>query len=360
MPFARPTPAQIGDRFIAEAVARLPGFDGRTPRSSDEMLVRIMMLASHGLHGHLAWVAEQIHEDTAEAEILARQASIWGIARTPATKAVGSVAVTGTDGTALPAGAVWRRSDGQLYATTADLTLDGTSGEVALLAQAAGASGNCPAATPLTLVSPVAGVMSAAAVAEAEDGSGLSAGADEESDEDLRARVIERIQNPPHGGNARDYVLWARSVAGVIGVRIYPLWTGLGSVGVFFLMRRIDGSSPIPTVPEVAAVQAVLDLNRPVTATGVLALAPVALTTAFTLKVSPDTAAAKAAVTAAMDAYYAAEAAIGGTIELSRLSAAISAAAGEYAHKIVSPSAAIVAAQNQLPVRGAITWQAWP
>jgi uncharacterized phage protein gp47/JayE len=61
-------------------------------------------------------------------------------------------------------------------------------------------------------------------------------------------------------------------------------------------------------------------------------------------------------VTAAIADHFARESEIGGTMPLSRLSEAISAASGEYSHAITVPAADIEADPRELAVPGAITW----
>ena len=98
MPFSRPSPAEIRNRMAAEIAVALPGADARLRRSMEEVLVRSIAIASHELHGHLEWAAQQILPDTAEDEVLARHAAIWGLTRIAATTAIGAVTFTGTPG----------------------------------------------------------------------------------------------------------------------------------------------------------------------------------------------------------------------------------------------------------------------
>jgi uncharacterized phage protein gp47/JayE len=348
MPFARPSPQQIRDRLAAEVEAALPGADARRRRSVEEVLVRAVAVASHELHGHLAWAARQILPDSAEAELLDRHGAIWGIPRRPAASAIGPVTVTGTAGAVLPAGAEMRRADDARFTLNADVTIGGggtAAGQVT--AVLAGAAGNSAAATVLTLLSPVAGIQPAVTVAAG----GLAAGADLEPDAALRARILARIQNPPAGGAAADYDLWARTVPGVDRVWVYPRLFGLGTVGVAFL----GPNAAIPAAPLVAQVQAAIDALRPVTAE-VTVFAPVAAPVNLQLQISPDTAATRSAVLAAVAAFFAAEAEPGGTLRVSRLRAAISAAAGETWHGLAAPAADVVLAPGQVATLGTVTW----
>jgi uncharacterized phage protein gp47/JayE len=348
MPFSRPSPFEIRDRLAAEIAVALPGADARLRRSVEEILVRMTAVASHELHGHLEWIARQILPDTADDEVLERHASIWGITRIAAAPATGLVTFTGAPATIVPAATELRRGDDARYRLVADATIGGggsVSATVAAVTPAA--AGNAPAGTALSLISPVVGVAPGAVVAAG----GLAAGADAEADDALRARLLLRIQNPPAGGSARDYEAWALAVAGVEKVWVLPLYLGAGTVGVAF----VTTGGAVPGAPLVAAVQAAIDLLRPVTA-NVLVFAPATQAVNLTIDLSTDTAAIRAAVVAELTDFLRREAEPGGTVRVSRLSAAISAATGEVSHILSVPAADVVLPAGTIPVLGTVTW----
>jgi uncharacterized phage protein gp47/JayE len=348
MPFARPLPNEIRNRMGAEIAVALPGADARLRRSMEEILVRSIAIASHELHGYIEWAALQILPDTAEDEVLARHAAIWGITRIAATTAIGAVTFTGTAGAIVPANTELRRGDDARFLLAADVTIGGGgTGTGNVTARVAGAAGNAQAGVALQLVAPVAGVQPSVVVAAG----GLGAGADAESDASLRARLLQRIQTPPAGGAKDDYVTWALAVPGVEKVWVYPSWLGAGTVGVAFV--TIGGA--IPGAPLIAAVQAALDLRRPVTA-AVTVFAPATQAVALTIDLAVDTAVIRAAVLAELTDFFAREAAPGGVIRVSRISAAISGALGEVAHLLIAPTADITLPAGTIAVLGTVTW----
>ena len=76
----------------------------------------------------------------------------------------------------------------------------------------------------------------------------MTGGTDTETDEQLRARILQRIQNPPMGGSAADYVAWALAVPGVTRAWAAPE-QGIGTITVRFLMddlRADDDGWPTP------------------------------------------------------------------------------------------------------------------
>lgn len=58
----------------------------------------------------------------------------------------------------------------------------------------------------------------------------LVPGDDEETDADLRERVIEALNNRPFGGNIAAYKQYVSAIDGVGGVQVYPVWNGGGTV----------------------------------------------------------------------------------------------------------------------------------
>lgn len=182
----------------------------------------------------------------------------------------------------------------------------------------------------------------------------LSGGADVESDEDLRSRFLSRLRQPPHGGADYDYVSWALEVPGVTRAWCYPHELGLGTVTVRFV--RDADASIIPDAGEVAAVQDYLDARRPVTAQ-LTVVAPVAVPLNFTLTgLVPSTSTVRAAVEAELQDLIFREAVPGGTILISHLRAAISAAAGEEDHVLTSPAANVTHAAGEMATMGTVTW----
>ena len=351
MPFQRPTLVELKERAGADLDSRLEGSDARLRRANTSVLATVHAGAVHGLYGYLDFIARQVMIDQAEAEYLERHASIWGITRKAAAAATGSVSAAGTTGAVIPAGTVVQRSDGAEFTTDADAVLVAGAATATITASEAGVAGNTPAGSSLTLVSPIAGVNSAMVVAAG----GLTGGADIEPDESLRERLLLRIQEPPHGGAAHDYVAWALEVAAVTRAWCYPGHLGLGTVGVTFVCDDQDGGI-IPAPATVAEVQAHIDELRPMTA-DVTVFAPVAVPLAITIQLTPNTAAAQAAVQAELADMITRDAVPGGAILISHVREAISLAGGETNHVLVSPVADITHATGEIATLGVITWQ---
>lgn len=349
MTLARPPLTQLLEAGHAFVDARIPGADSRLRRSNLDVLVTVNVGAAHGLYGFIDAVARQILPDTAETEFLDRHAANWGIARKPAALAVGTAVATGANASVIPAGTVLSRADAVEFETTAEAVIAAGEAVLTLQARVGGAAGDTAAAVSLEFVSPLPGVDSLAAAEPIEGGS------DGEIDSDMLARLLARIQNPPHGGNTEDYAQWVLAIPGVTRVFVSPLELGLGTVTVRFVM---DARSDIfPLAADIAVVQDALDILRPVTAE-VFVVSPIAAALDLSIQIAPDTPETRVAIEAGLADLILREAVPGGTILLSHLREAISLAAGETDHVLISPVANVVHASGAMARLGDITWGA--
>lgn len=343
---ARPDLATIEARVQADLEARLPGTNPRLRRSLLRALGRVMAGSAHGLHGYLDFISKQVIPDTATNEFLVHWAHIWGVDRALGAKATGQVTITGETGASVPIGAEVQTQEGVAFLVTTGVTIGvSEEAEITVEAKDVGADGNLQSGTVLYFISPQPGVD-----ANASSGS-LTGGADLDDDEDLRARLLRRIQRPPQGGAAHDYLAWALEVPGVDRVWVYPLYQGLGTVGITF---TVEGNDPIPNAGKLEEVFDYIDERRPVTA-AVTVFAPVSTPRNFTIAVEPDLLSVRNAVEAELrDLMSTAQP--DSTLYLTHIHEAISRAPGEVNHTLVSPAADVVYDKTQLPVFGAITW----
>lgn len=350
MPFDRPALEEHARRIEGDLATRLGISAGLLRRTNTGVLARVLAAATFNLQGFLVWILQQIMPDTAEAVYLDRHAMLWGVTRKAAAEAAGNVTFTGNDDTVIPAGTVLQRSDGVEFTLDAPATIAAGTATGAVTAAAAGVDGNAAEGETLAFASPVAGASAEATVAAG----GLTGGADTETDDALRARLLARIQAPPHGGTALDYVTWALEVAEVTRAWTFPLEQGLGTVTVRFVTDNAVGGL-IPTAPKVTEVQDYIDARRPVTA-DVSVVAPAAAPLNFTIQLTPDTTAVRAEVEAELRDLLDREAAPGATILLSHINEAISIAAGETDHLLTVPAADVTHAASDIATFGAITW----
>ncbi len=349
MAFARPTLTDLIDRVIADISSRVTGMDGAVLRKSLLGVIgRSEAGAVHMLYGYVDWVAKQVIPDTAEKEYLDRWAAIWKVVRKTSGFASGQAAFSGATGSVIVDGTIVQRQDGVQYKVIGDAVSGGAPMIVPIIALEAGEAGNFGAGLPIFLLSPVSGVQSTGTTATKLEG-----GTNVESDDQLLARLLARIQQPPHGGASFDYEQWALEVPGVTRVWVYPLQMGAGTVTVLFVCD--EAVSIIPGPSKVAEVQAYIDARAPVTAE-VFVGAPIADPLNMTIKLAPNTAAVQSAVRAELEDLIDRDSAPGGTILISRLREAVSLAAGEENNEIVTPTADVTHLTGHMAMLGTLTF----
>lgn len=284
--------------------------------------MRVMADANAGLAYltllYLNWLALQLMPDTAEREWLDRFGNIWVGGRKPANFAIGTAQLTGIDETPVPAGTLFTVTvNGVAIAlqTTQAVTLGGTATSVPIAALTSGQTGLTNGAT-LNLASTVPGLAGTATIAAISDG------VPAETDDELRTRVLDRIRQPPMGGDAFDYVEWALSFPGVTRAWCAPNEMGIGTVTVRFMMDdvnagplTIDSSGAghgagFPEAGDVANLLAYLQTLRPVAIKDFFVEAPIPAPLNFTVaNLEANTSTTQAAIAANVAAMLFAKAA---------------------------------------------------
>jgi uncharacterized phage protein gp47/JayE len=354
MPFTRPTLAELVTRIGGDMRGRLEIDGPLLRRAMADVLSAVWAGGLHEQYGFLDFQSKQLFALTAERDQLLRLAEPYGITPVAATFADGQVTATGTNGAEINTGEILRLDAVTAYRVSAGGTISSGTATVDVVAVLAGAAANVPAGTALTFETSISGVNSAATVATG----GIAGGNDEEGTEEVRDRFILRLREPPAGGRDVDYVAFALAVAGVTRAWTFPQENGLGTVVVRFV--RDNDVSIFPDAGEVAAVQAALDAERPITAQ-VTAVAPTQLSVAFTIHLVPDNADTRAAVTAELIDLFSRVAEPGdgvsrGKILLSAIRTAIGIAEGVTDYTVTVPSADVVPGTGQLPTVGTITF----
>ena len=360
MAFARPTLADLITRAQQDISSRVQDVNPTLRRALIPALMRQHSGAVHGLYGYLAWVADQILPDTMDEETFTRYATWRGVPRIDPTASTGLATATGTDGRTIVASTILQRQDGKQFSVTADATITGGVATLSLTALTPGADSNTSSGSILTIISPISGVLGTVTVAA----DGLTDGADIETLDAWKAREKSLEQAPPQGGNAADYKKWAKSIAGVTRVWVFNNWVGPGSVGIYIM--RDNDIDPIPNASEVTVVQAAIDKLRPMgMGRGATVYAPTATLVDLTIQLYPNDSATQTAVQTELADLLLSEAEVedgagSGTILKSHIDDAISRAAGENDHVLVTPAANVTFAPGEIAQLGNITWQAIP
>lgn len=356
MPYNRQTPQQLLQSIKADIDALLDGADARLRRSPEDVLAKMMVMAVYDVYGYLNWIFKQIHPKTADQDVLENNhAALRRIARKQAAVAIGQVTFTGAAGSVIPAGSTVQRGDRVEYTLDHDafIATGQTTVTASVTAVIAGASGNGAAGIKMNLTTPIAGVQSSATVAVG----GLYGGANIESDEELRKRVLQVWGQPPQGGADHDYERWALEVAGVTRAWVYRAQQGYGTVSIIVVMDN-KPDTIIPTEEETALVKNYIEPRRTASAKGLYVIAPTPVSIDFNIKLSPNTPAVQAAVRAELADFFRRESEPGMMLYRSRINEAISAAAGEFDHELVAPAANIARGFGELSMLGDVTFGA--
>jgi uncharacterized phage protein gp47/JayE len=368
MPFARPTLTALRNLAIQDiTTSGVPGLDGLLRNSVLRVLAWVMSGLAYSVYGYLDWIARESVPFTATDEYLHAWAALIGVYPKDATSASGAAQFTGTPGLLLASGATLTRQDGAPYVTTADGTVAaGGLLTVPILAVNAGTSTNADAGVAIGIDFPITGINSGGVTVGP-----LTGGSDQETEDELRTRMLFKYADPPQGGSASDYVEWALEVPGVTRAWIEPQGHGPGSVVVYPMFDIVnvahggfpqgtDGGAALETrVPPATGDQLIVADYiwplRPVTAL-VYVAAPTPLAINVTLAaLDPATAEIEADILASLHDMFLAVGEVAGTIYPSQLYDAISATPGVNHFVITAPVAAVTAAAGQLPVMGTLT-----
>jgi uncharacterized phage protein gp47/JayE len=289
MPWSTPTLYDVRVLVRDSIQAMLPGADAMVPNSVLRVLSDSQGAQCHAVLQYVDWLARQLLPDTAETEWLDRHGKIWlknadgSTGRKAATLASGTATFTGVFSTIIPIGQ--QLVAGEIgYETTAQIEIDVDPTPCPVRALDPGTIGNLDPGTVLNLTDAPIGADAGATVVT------MSGGTDEETDEELRVRVLMRIQQPPMGGDANDYVAWALAVPGV--TRAWAISEmGAGTVTVRFMMDDLRASNGgFPTDDDITMVTGYIDTVRPVTVKDRWVLAPIPEYINFTIKgLLPDT-----------------------------------------------------------------------
>lgn len=321
------------------------------PDSDNHIRASGFASAVEGLYQFAAWGINQFFPDTADPENLARFAAVRGIFQQSAISATGTVAFTGIAGAPIALATVIQTADGQQYRTTTAGAIGG-DGTVQLAAAAitAGTVGNQVDNTPATLQAAPVGVDSAVVLLQ------MGGGVEAETSASLLARVLDRLRQPPAGGNRFDYPRWAKEVPGVTSAFVYPTRRGIGTVDVAILSNGMPPSDALRD-----AVTAYIAERAEVTADWmVLApqLVPVNITATVVLDADTNPSTARGRINSSLVAYFA-TLRPGDTVRRTRIQTILGDIDGVIDYDVILPAENVEmrvdATHVQMPVLGVVT-----
>jgi uncharacterized phage protein gp47/JayE len=242
---------------------------------------------------------------------------------------------------------------------TGTVLLGFTSVSVPVQAEDFGVDSNQDFDSVLILVSPITDVDDSASI----DFGALGGGTDQEIDSSLRARMIDKIQNPISHFNAAEITAVAKSIAGVTRVFVEEITPDIGQVTIYFM--RDGDSNPIPDASEIAEVEAVIFEIMPANTVeaDVIVGAPAEVSTDFTFSaIVPNTSTMKSAIENSLAQFFAERTNVGVDVVAEAYNAAIfntvdlSTGAELDSFTLDSPSADIVIDPGEIGILGNVAF----
>jgi uncharacterized phage protein gp47/JayE len=345
----------------------LPGTDAWIEPNNLSVVGRSFSLAIGSVYERILYLYRQLFASTADDYHLEfRHAFEYGLIRIPSAPAQGIVTFIIPSGpfNVVPAGETLVRSDGIVFITTLSAAPDANGNcTVNVIATTSGAITNTLPGTPLTFVPDpnYHNLPTTAAVGE----DGLGGGAEIETTDQLRARVLLRKQWPPHGGAASDYEEWALAVPGVTRVFISPFFstdaTQISSPLTIYPLLDDTRVNGIPTAQDLLTIAEAIEIQQPVTAR-VYIVAPSIVTVNIQIAaLQTDSLSLRASIGANLAAMFlelvpVVTAQNGFTLPEAWIDEAISRSDGYVRHILLQPPGDVVFPIGSLPILGSISY----
>jgi uncharacterized phage protein gp47/JayE len=216
MAFTIPTTKTQADTNLAGYEAKL----GQNTPINNKAFLRVLSILQAAsqtqLFKYAADRALQTLALTATGENLDIIGNNFGVTRKPAEAASSQISLPAVNGTVIPVTVDFvGDSNGIRYSVDAAATASGGAASISVTARVLGALGNLSISDTLIIGTPVVGAESVATVTAVNN-----TGANRETDDAYRQRVLDAERLTTGGANAADYRVWSEEVGGV--ARAYP------------------------------------------------------------------------------------------------------------------------------------------
>lgn len=251
------------DSILQKMKDKYTELSGNVPSDASDISVRLSVLAGeiYSALVNMEWLKRQMFADTAQGEYLDCHAQTRGLERRGASCAQGSVIFSVSEAVqsrvSIPAGTVVATQEEYPLrfetVETVAIPVGGTSVHAQIKALEAGRKYNVSAGKITVMVTPPA------AVEAVTNPDPCVSGTDTESDESLRARIIESYKFASNGTNCAYYKTVASEIEGVAGAGVVPRGRGAGTVDVYIAGEGTQVSDEV-----LAQVQSTLSSLREV------------------------------------------------------------------------------------------------
>lgn len=319
-----------------------------------DMALRLYAVAAEleTLWAQVQWTLNQCFPQTASGTYLELHAKARQLQRGSGSSAEGylrfEIDELRGESITISSGTVCLNAGGLEFITTDTAVIE--AGALFCLAPAvcksSGACGNVPARSVIFMA------LAPVGVAKCYNPQAFSGGADLESDELLRARVIESFGSLPNGSNKAFYVTEALNTEGVGAVCVLPKNRGLGTVDI--IISSVDG---LPSSSLINSVRSKFEDMREI-CVDVEVSAPTAVTVPVSVAIETedgtDYETVAGNVSAALTRYFSGKL-LGKDVLLAKLGYVVFGVSGVSNYSILLPAADIAVSADELPVAGTIT-----
>lgn len=321
---------------------------------SCDMAVRLYAAAAEvqALYIQADWVLKQCFPRTAQGQALDDHGRMRNLSRRGSAKAGGSITFSVSSAAVkelqVPKGTVCLTAGGVRFITLEDgaIRAGELSCTVAAEAMESGAAGNAAAGSINRMSVPPVGVEGC------RNGIAFSGGADEETDEEFRGRVLESFARLPNGANAAYYELQAENHDGVRSAKAVGRARGIGTVDVY-----IAAESGIPSAELLQEVYEDLSAKREI-AVDLQVLAPAAkkvdITAALTVAEGYEAEEVMTAAETALRSFFSADM-LGRGVKRADICDLLYHVEGVENYALTAPAEDVAASPAALPVLGAVS-----
>lgn len=268
-----PLPSQLQVQYLQILKAIKPSINIGDQNSDFVIRGQVFSAFSSGIYGDQAKVDNDTYITSSSPQALSLHGQDLNITQLPATASTtDSVTINGPNAVVVNPGDLTF-----LYATTGVTYTNTTGGTIAsgvlivsLKATSTGSITNVAAPEQLSIIAPPNGISILATLND-----NLAGGSDIESTDSYRARLLNRLQFSPAGGNLNDIRNFAFAAnPSVRSVIVLPFILGLGTVGVYITTGTTDIDTAVtnglsivrvPSQSVIDSVQAYMNLNAPIT-----------------------------------------------------------------------------------------------
>lgn len=233
------------EEFLQSMLSNLSNTEDKTPNSFSYDILSAAAIVFEDFQRVILELFKKFDVMNLEDEELdARVLQIAGIKRKQATQSTGEVTITGLPKTVIPKETVFLA--GSLEFTIDQDYVIPDTGNITIKVKSVVYGGDANA-LPNAIDKSSPQIMGVDNISNAKE---INNGYDQETDDDLRERYLEKLLHPPKAGNPAHYKLWATEVDGIWNAKVFRTWQGGGTVKVVVigLNRKAVGPDLIEKV----------------------------------------------------------------------------------------------------------------